>query len=125
MAGQCAVLVVEDEPLIRSHLAGILDDKDCKTYEAGSAAKAITILESNSEITVVFTDVQMRGTMDGIALARYVRSRWPPTIIVASSGKTRPAPGVLADDIAFLSKPYEDRRLCEVIWHVREQLAAS
>jgi len=74
------VLVVEDEPLIRSHLVAMLENEGCKTYEAGSAAEAIAILESNSKITVVFTDVQMPGTMDGIALARYVRERWPPTV---------------------------------------------
>jgi DNA-binding LytR/AlgR family response regulator len=95
----------------------------CKTYEAGSAAEAIAILERNSEITVVFTDVQMPGTMDGIALAQYVRKRWPPTIIVVSSGKTHPAPGALPEDIPFVAKPYEDHRLSEVIGHVRERLA--
>ena len=125
MASECTVLIVEDEPLIRSHLAGMLQDKGCKTIEAGSAAEAIAILERNSEITVVFTDVQMPGTMDGIALAKYVRRRWPPTIIVVSSGKSQPAPGVLAEDIPFLSKPYEDRRLSEVIGHVRNRLAAT
>ena len=123
MTRECTVLVVEDEPLIRSHLIGILEDMGCKTYEAGSAAEAISILERNSEITVVFTDVQMPGTMDGIALAQYVRKRWPPTIIVVSSGKTPPAPGALPEDIPFVAKPYEDHRLSEVIGHVRERLA--
>src|SRR5689334_4586596 len=104
MTRECTVLVVEDEPLIRSHLVAILEDMGCKTYEAGSAAEAIAILERNSEITVVFTDVQMPGTMDGIALAQYVRKRWPPTIIVVSSGKTQPALGVLPDDIPFVAK---------------------
>jgi two-component system, response regulator PdtaR len=125
MPRNCTVLVVEDEPLIRSHLAGMLTDRGCVTYEAGSAAEAIAILENNSEITVVFTDVQMPGTMDGIALARYVRERWPPTIIVVSSGKTQPPPGVLAEDIPFIAKPYEDHRLSEVIGHVRDRLAAA
>ena len=71
------------------------------------------MLEKNSEITVVFTDVQMPGMMDGIALAQYVRKRWPPTIIVVSSGKTEPSPGVLADDIPFVAKPYETSRTLE------------
>jgi CheY-like chemotaxis protein len=125
MPSECTVLVVEDEPLIRAHLVAMLEDKGCKTFEAGSAAQAIAVLERNSDITVVFTDVQMPGTMDGIALARYVRKRWPPTIIVVSSGKAPPAPGVLAEDIPFLSKPFEDRRLSEVIGHVRERLAGA
>jgi len=125
MANACTVLVVDDEPLIRAHLAKILGDKGCKTFEAGDAAEAIAILEGNSEITVVFTDIQMPGTMDGIALARYVRKRWPPTIIVVSSGKSQPAAGVLAEDIAFVPKPYEDRYLSAVIGDVRRRLAAG
>jgi hypothetical protein len=65
MASACTVLVVEDEPLIRAHLVEILEGKGCKTYEAANAAEAIAILEQNSEITVVFTDIHMPGTMDG------------------------------------------------------------
>jgi CheY-like chemotaxis protein len=125
MAGACTVLVVEDEPLIRTHLADMLEDKGCTTYQAANAAEAIAILEDNSEITVIFTHVQMPGTMDGIALAGYVRKRWPPTIIVVSSGKPPPAPGVLADDIPFVPKPYEDARLSDVIADVRRRLAAA
>jgi len=87
--------------------------------------EAIRILEKNSKITVVFTDIQMPGTMDGIALARYVRKRWPPTIIVVSSGKIRPGAGALGDDIAFLAKPYEDQRLSQVMDDVRKRLAAA
>ena len=122
MARACTVLVVEDEPLIRSHLAGMLEGQGCKTVEASNAAEAIAILERNSAITVVFTDIQMPGTMDGIALAQYVRKRWPPTIIVVSSGKAQAAADVLREDITFVAKPYEDRHLSEVIGHVRRRL---
>jgi CheY-like chemotaxis protein len=118
MTCECTALVVE-EPLIRSHLVAMLEENGCKTYQAGSAAEAIAILESNSEIIVVFTDVQMPGTMDGIALAQYVRKRWPPTMIVVSSGKTH-----LPEDIPFGAKPYEDHHLSEVIGKVRERLGA-
>jgi two-component system, response regulator PdtaR len=125
MVRTCTVLVVEDEPLIRSELVTMLEEHGCKTHEARNAAEAIGILEGNSEISVVFTDIQMPGTMDGIALAQYVRKRWPPTIIVVSSGKAKPAAGVLAEDIAFLPKPYERRRLSEIIGQVRERLALA
>lgn len=125
MSSACTVLVVEDEPIIRSHLATMLEDEGCKTYEASDAVEAIAIMEVNSEITVVFTDIQMPGTMDGIALARYVRKRWPPTIIVVSSGRAQPTAGVLAEDIPFLAKPYDNRRLSEINGHVRERLAAA
>lgn len=125
MAEPCTVLVVEDEPLIRLDLVSILEEYGCKTYEASNAADAIMMLEANAEITIVFTDIQMPGTMDGVALAQYVRKRWPPAVIVVSSGKVRPAAGVLAEDIAFLTKPYNDIQLAEVIGEARDRLARN
>jgi CheY-like chemotaxis protein len=63
MAAACIVLVVEDEPLIRMDLVDRLSRLGCAVLEAGSAAEAIAILEQHREVTVVFTDVQMPGTM--------------------------------------------------------------
>ena len=87
-------LVVEDDPLVRFDLAQSLEAEGYKTFEAGDAAEAIAVMEAKPEIRVVFTDIQMPGTMDGLALSHYVRKRWPPTIIVVSwgnahRGKTR------------------------------------
>jgi len=87
MNRQNVVLVVEDEPVVRLDLIGTLERAGFGTPEAGSAAEAIALIEGHPEIRVVFTDVQMPGTMDGIALANCVRERWPPTIIVVSSGR--------------------------------------
>jgi two-component system, response regulator PdtaR len=70
------------------------------------------------------TDIQMPGAMDGVALAQYVGKRWPPTIIVVSSGKVVPSPGELADDMAFLSKPYDDAKLRSIISDVAARLEA-
>jgi DNA-binding LytR/AlgR family response regulator len=72
----------------------------------------------------VFTDVQMPGAMDGIELAQYVRKRWPPTIIVVSSGKTLPAADALASDISVLAKPYNECRLKSVVAEVRARVRA-
>jgi CheY-like chemotaxis protein len=117
------VLVVEDEVLVRMHLTEMLQDAGYLTLEASSAAEALAILEKHREIRVVFTDIQMPGTMDGIALARYVRKRWPPTIIVVSSGKTRPKAGELPDDMDFLAKPYEAQSLNRIMSDVAERLS--
>ena len=72
------VLVVEDEPLIRSDLSDLLTDMGYTVLEAASADQAIALLETRAEIIAVITDVHMPGSMDGLALARIVRERWPP-----------------------------------------------
>ena len=76
---------------MRFDLAQTLEAEGFKTFEAADAEEAIAVLEANSEIRVVFTDIQMPGTMDGLALSHYVRKRWPPTIIVVSSGHYSPS----------------------------------
>jgi CheY-like chemotaxis protein len=64
--------------LVRKDTASSLEDIGFIVYEAGNAVEAIRCLELNSEIRLIFTDVNMPGSMDGLALARYVRGRWPP-----------------------------------------------
>src|SRR5213080_323072 len=80
------VLIVEDEYLIRTHTAEAIRDAGFEVVEASNADEAIVTLESRREIRVVFTDVRMPGSMDGLKLAHAVRDRWPPVHIVATSG---------------------------------------
>src|SRR3981081_30492 len=80
------VLIVEDEFLLRMDAVDMIVGAGFEVVEAGDAGEAIEILESRRDITVVFTDIQMPGTMDGLKLARAVRGRWPPIKIVATSG---------------------------------------
>ena len=116
------VLVVEDEALIRLDLASYLIQRGFNVLEAGSAAEAIEILERDRSIRVVFTDVCMPGDMDGIALAKAVRERWPPTVIVICSGNCEQAAGVA--DILIIEKPYMPDQLVMVLDAVEQQLAA-
>ena len=115
-------LVVEDDALVRFALAQTLQAEGFKTFEAADAAEAIAVLEANSEIRVVFTDIQMPGTMDGLALARYVRLRWPPTIIVVSSGRCSPGEDELPTGAFFVGKPYVPQVLDQVLHDIRRQL---
>lgn len=62
--------------------------------------------------------------MDGLELAHYVRNRWPPTVVVISSGRISPQRGALADDVAFLAKPYDDAVLQHVLQDVKAKLDA-
>ena len=80
------VLVVEDEFLLRMEAADMVKAAGFEVVEAGNADEAIEILEARRDITLVFTDIQMPGSMDGLKLARAVRGRWPPIKIVATSG---------------------------------------
>lgn len=115
-------LVVEDEALVRFDLAQSLEEVGYVTFEASNAADAISILEVHPEIRIVFTDIQMPGTMDGLALSQYVRKRWPPTIIVISSGRCSPRSDEMPIGAHFLTKPYSPHALSHVMQDISRQL---
>jgi CheY-like chemotaxis protein len=117
-----AVLVVDDEALIRMDLVETLQERGFPTYEADNAAEAIAMLEKHTEIRVVFTDIQMPGQMDGVELAHYVRKRWPPTILIVCSGNRIPSEGSLPAACSFLSKPFDSGLLGELLDGVRQQI---
>lgn len=105
------VLVVEDDVLIRLHAAQIISEAEFDVIEASSAAEAISILEARSDITVLFTDIQMPGSMDGLKLAAAVKGRWPPIKIVATSGFVNVRPEDLPEGGRFVPKPYDPSQL--------------
>jgi CheY-like chemotaxis protein len=100
------VLVVEDEALVRLTAVTSLEDLGCSTLEAASADEAVGIIQEHPEIRVVFTDIEMPGKLDGLELAKYIRSRWPSIIVIVSSGRVMPPRAVLPDGVRFVPKPY-------------------
>src|ERR1700685_1888365 len=82
-----SILIVEDEPLVRLCAVDAVAAAGFEVIEAASADEAIRILESRSDIRVVFTDMHMPGSMDGLKLAYAVRNRWPPIKIMVTSGR--------------------------------------
>ena len=102
-----AVLVVEDEVLIRMSIADSLEEAGFTVYEAANADQAIRLLETHPDIRVLFTDIDMPGSMDGLLLAAAVRDRWPPVKIVITSGHVKIGAGELPPDDRFFSKPYD------------------
>jgi CheY-like chemotaxis protein len=100
------VLVVEDEALIRMHATDMIRDLGFEVIEAANADQAISLLESISEISVVFTDIQMPGSMDGLRLVAVIRDRWPPVALLVTSGQVRPRASDLPENTPFLPKPY-------------------
>ena len=105
------VLIVEDELLIRLHAAEIIEESGFDVIEAANADHAIAILEARSDIAVLFTDIQMPGSMDGLKLAAAVKGRWPPIKIVATSGLVDVRPDDLPEGGRFLPKPYHSAQL--------------
>jgi CheY-like chemotaxis protein len=116
------VLIVEDEFLQRMNAAEMIGDAGFNVVEAGNADEAIAILEERPDIRVVFTDIQMPGSMDGLKLAQFVRGRWPPIKIVATSGFVNVANGDLPEGSRFLPKPYRPE---QIVAALRELTAAA
>ena len=100
------VLVVEDEPLLRMAAAATIEDAGFETIEAVGAESAIAILEVRKDIRIVFADIQMPGSMDGLKLARVVRDRWPPIELILTSGVMKIGQRDLPERSVFLAKPY-------------------
>jgi CheY-like chemotaxis protein len=119
-AKRAVILVVEDELLIRMNAVEMIEEA-FEVVEAGNAEEAIVILEGRLDVAVVFTDIQMPGTMDGLKLAAVVRLRWPPIKIVATSGQVKIGVGDLPQGSRFLQKPYSP---AEIMKTLRELIAA-
>jgi CheY-like chemotaxis protein len=98
------VLVVEDEALIRELVAEELELAGYSIVIASDADQAIAILEARPDIHLVFTDINMPGSMDGLKLAAAIRDRWPPVHIIITSGKIRPLE--IPANALFIPKPY-------------------
>ena len=109
------VLIVEDEMLLRMDAAEMIEAAGFEVIEAANADQAIEVLEGRPDITVVFTDIQMPGSMDGLKLARAVRGRWPPIKIIATSGRLHVAETDLPEGGRFLPKPYSPAQVTGVL----------
>jgi CheY-like chemotaxis protein len=109
------VLIVEDELLLRMDAVDMVGAAGFEVIEAGTADEAIEILEARPDISVVFTDIQIPGSMDGLKLARAIRGRWPPIKIVATSGRLNVGETDLPEGGRFVPKPYSPREITGVL----------
>jgi two-component sensor histidine kinase/DNA-binding response OmpR family regulator len=105
------VLVVEDEMVLRMRAVDIVEDAGFVPVEAVSADEALKILESRDDISLLFTDIQMPGTMDGLKLAHAVHRRWPHIKIILVSGQIAVTDADKPDDSRFFPKPLEIRQM--------------
>jgi CheY-like chemotaxis protein len=114
-ARNVAILVVEDEYLIRMDTSSSLEAAGFIVYEAENAAEAIRALELHDKIELIFTDINMPGSMDGLALAHYVRGRWPPVKIIVASGYMKFLEDDLPPGALFVEKPYYPKNIADRI----------
>jgi CheY-like chemotaxis protein len=103
------VLVVEDEMLLRMRAVDMVEDAGYTPVEAIDADEAVKILESRSDIALIFTDIQMPGSMDGLGLAQAVHERWPPIKIIVVSGALKRQDIDIPANSRFFGKPLEAR----------------
>ena len=105
------VLVVEDEMVLRMRAVDIVEDAGFVPIEAISADQAIQILESRDDISLLFTDIQMPGSMDGLKLAHATHARWPHIKIILVSGQIAVTDEDKPEDSKFFPKPLEDQQM--------------
>jgi DNA-binding NtrC family response regulator len=127
------VLVVEDEFMLRMRAVDIVQDAGFVPIEAISADQAIAILEARNDISMLFTDIQMPGSMDGLKLAHATHARWPHIKIILVSGQIAVSDADKPEDSRFFPKPLEIQQMIfelqdmigEVAVTVRPSLSAA
>jgi CheY-like chemotaxis protein len=106
------ILVVDDDMLLRELVIEIAQQAGFEVLSAATADEAIAVLEAREDVRLVFTDIQMPGSMDGLSLAHAVRNRWPPVELIVTSGRRRIETHELPKRGRFVAKPYDAAALC-------------
>jgi two-component system, response regulator PdtaR len=123
MPDQILVLVAEDEELVRFVIVEALHDEGFEVIDVEDAEAALGILQIHAtRVHVLFTDIQMPGAMDGLALAHHTAKRWPKIALLITSARPAPERTKLPEKAIFLAKPYRHQH---VIRHIRELVAAA
>ena len=105
------VLVVEDEMVLRMRAVDIVEDAGFTAVEAVNADEALSILETRSDIDLLFSDIQMPGSMDGLKLAHAVHERWPSIKIILVSGQVEVSDSDKPADSLFIGKPLDVKKM--------------
>lgn len=111
-----AVLIVEDEPILLLAASDMAEDAGFEVVTAMSGDEAIVRLEARPDIGIVFTDIDLPGSMDGLRLVSAVRDRWPPKRFIVTSGYRTPDVDALPQDVLFFAKPYSERTVTAAMW---------
>ncbi len=109
------ILVVEDEPIVLMDAVQSLEDAGFEVVDAYDGENALVKLDQRPDIAALFTDVNMPGRLDGVALARVVRERRPDMKLVVTSAAAKLTRADIPDDGRFVPKPYDGRCVAELI----------
>ena len=113
---QTNVLMVEDEPLICEMISEVLCENGFAVHAVADGETALRYLESEPQVDVLFTDINLNGRMDGSVLAKHARARRPEMPIVYCSGRySASALSPLMSRSVFLKKPYNPADLCTLL----------
>lgn len=112
---QRAVLVVDDEPVMREYAADALAHRGLEIVEAADADQALAALAAHPEIGVLFTDIAMPGRLNGCDLAREVHVRRPDISVVMTSGQSIPDDWEIPPEAIFIAKPYSLNAVADMI----------
>ena len=116
------ILVVEDEMLLRMRAVDMVEDAGYVPVEAVDADEALAILQSRSDIALLFSDIQMPGSMSGLQLALAVHERWPGIKIILASGQLKLTTRDIPENSRFFGKPLDSS---EMIAEIREMLGQA
>jgi CheY-like chemotaxis protein len=117
------VLVVEDDVEIRLILAEAMRDAKLCVIEARSGEDAVSYLNAGGRVDLIFSDIQMPGSIDGLQLARHVRATYPAIPVILTSGNIKPAG--LGDMENFIAKPYEIGRVVALVAQILGQTGGN
>lgn len=104
-------LVVDDEPLIEMEAVDLFHDLGYEAIGARNADEAMRILRARDDVALVFTDIEMPGTMNGLVLAAVIETTWPSIQVLITSGRTTTPDEMLLGRARFLPKPYDRRQI--------------
>lgn len=89
----------------------LVEDAGFVAVEASTGDEALAILQQRDDIRVLFTDVEMPGSLNGLELVEVVRERWPPIALIVVSGHVEVDPQQLPDRTRFFRKPYAENEV--------------
>ena len=120
-----AVLIVDDEPLIRETVSELLSSAGLSTLEATNGPEALEMLgKSGHTVAVLLTDIRMPGGMSGIELASITQRTWPWIKVIVMSGFYDSGPDALPRNARFLPKPWQPQEVINNVLHAASEFAA-